>query len=92
MHAGRRRSPNTEGYHELWKRLVTKSIAEGPRMQWCVAELTRAIDRLADGITKGIGDPNDLGARMKPLSIKPRELLARLAGMPPKQCATWCRA
>jgi site-specific DNA recombinase len=47
-----------------------------------LADIDREIDRLVDGIAKGIGDPQLLGNRMNVLSAERKELGAELAGEP----------
>jgi site-specific DNA recombinase len=70
-------------YHEERKRLAAESDAKRIRLQRRLDEIRREIDRLVDGIAKGVGDPNDLGARMNVLSTERKTLSAEFEAEPP---------
>ena len=70
-------------YHEERKRLAAESDAKRMRLQRRLDEIRREIDRLVDGIAKGVGDPNDLGARMNVLSTERKTLSAEFEAEPP---------
>ncbi len=63
-------------YHEERRRLAKERDARRARLERRLGEIGREIDRLVDGIAKGIGDPHDLGARMNVLSTERKELSA----------------
>jgi hypothetical protein len=50
-------------YHEERRSLAAKSVRQHKTLQKRIDGLKREIDRLVDGIAKGIGDPAILGAR-----------------------------
>jgi site-specific DNA recombinase len=72
-------------YHEERKRLAADASARRTSLERKVRQLTREIDRVIDGIAKGIGDPLELGARSKTLCHERRciqeELAADIAGV-----------
>ena len=70
-------------YHEERKRLAAESDAKRMRLQRRLGEISREIDRLVDGIAKGVGDPNVLGARMNVLSTERKTLSAEFEAEPP---------
>jgi site-specific DNA recombinase len=70
-------------YHEERKRLAAESDAKRMRLERHLGEISREIDRLVDGIAKGVGDPNDLGARMNVLSAERKTLSAEFEAEPP---------
>lgn len=71
-------------YHEERKRLAREHDAKRSRIERRLGEVSREIDRLVDGIAKGIGDPLDLGARMNVLSAERKTLTAELESGPPQ--------
>ena len=52
------------------------------RLQRRLGELSRELDRLVDGIAKGLGDPVLLGDRMKIASAERKEIAAELTAQP----------
>jgi DNA invertase Pin-like site-specific DNA recombinase len=70
-------------YHEERKRLAIESDAKRSRLERRLGEIRREIDRLVDGIAKGVGNPNDLGARMNVLSAERKTLNDEFESEPP---------
>jgi site-specific DNA recombinase len=70
-------------YHEERKRLAAESDAKRSRLERRLGEIRREIDRLVDGIAKGVGDPKDLGARMNVLSAERKTLNSEFESEPP---------
>ncbi len=70
-------------YHEERKKLAADADAKRGRLQRRLGELSRELDRLVDGIAKGLGDPVLLGNRMKVASAERKEITAELTAQPP---------
>jgi site-specific DNA recombinase len=69
-------------YREERKRLAMDAAKQRSRGERRIGEMSREIDRLVDGIAKGLGDPHILGDRMKVLVRERSELTAELETVP----------
>ncbi len=69
-------------YHEERKRLAMDAAKQRSRRERRITEISREIDRLVDGIAKGLGDPYILGDRMKVLVRERSELTAEIEVAP----------
>ena len=62
--------------------MAADAEAKRGRLQRRLGELSRELDRLVDGIAKGLGDPVLLGDRMKVASAERKEITAELTAQP----------
>ncbi len=70
-------------YHEERKRLAAERDLKRSQLERRQGEIDREMDRLVDGIAKGVGDPNVLGARMNLLSAERKKIDAAIESEPP---------
>jgi hypothetical protein len=70
-------------YHEERKRLAAERDLKRSQLERRQGEIDREIDRLVDGIAKGVGDPKVLGARMNLLSAERKKIDAAIESEPP---------
>jgi site-specific DNA recombinase len=69
-------------YHDERARLAGSERAARARAERRQGELRREIERLVDGLAKGIGDPEAIGVRMKQACAEERAISVTLAEAP----------
>jgi len=70
-------------YHEERVKLAAQSKAKARRLERRLGEINRELERVIDGIAKGIGDPVLLGRRTFELGAESRKIEAELKAQPP---------